>query len=204
MVFLHDVLDLVEIFLGEFVAIFENGLDLVVNSVEGVEVFLLEVPLLGLVSQQRYLVGDLLVVLHCNFDSPVVQVEELKQFEGHFAVLAFVPGSDILIFTVPAHLFLLKVTIGLHCVYRGGSFHIAASHSRHLFLLVFFFVHIFFRVLVVESYRLEISVVNLIIKHLTLFCRFLFGVRFDVLHDLRQDLLFDFFCVVGGQVETGH
>lgn len=72
MIFFHDVFDLIQIFLGEFIAVLENCLDLVVDCVEGVEVFLLEVPLLRLIRQQRYLVSDLLVVLNCNFDSSIV------------------------------------------------------------------------------------------------------------------------------------
>ena len=63
MVLLHYVLHLVQVLLGQLVAVLEDGLDLVVDGVEGVEVLLLEVPLLRLVGQQRDLVGDLLVVL---------------------------------------------------------------------------------------------------------------------------------------------
>ena len=50
-VHLHDVLDLVEVFFGEFVAGLEDAADLVVDVVERVEVFLFEVPFLGLVGQ---------------------------------------------------------------------------------------------------------------------------------------------------------
>lgn len=63
MVFLHYVLDLVEVFLGQLVAVFEDGLDLVVDCVEGIEVFLLEVPFLRLVGQQGDFICDFLVVL---------------------------------------------------------------------------------------------------------------------------------------------
>lgn len=51
MVFLHDVLDLVEVFLGQFIAIFEDGLDLVINCIEGIKVLLLKVSFLGLIGQ---------------------------------------------------------------------------------------------------------------------------------------------------------
>lgn len=76
MVLFHDVLDLVEVFLREFVAVLEDRPDLVVDGVEGVEVFLLEVPLLGLVGQQRNLVGYLLVVLDRDLDPAVLEVQE--------------------------------------------------------------------------------------------------------------------------------
>ena len=64
MVLLHYVLHLVQVLLGQLVAVLEDGLDLVVDGVEGVEVLLLEVPLLRLVRQQRDLVGDLLVIFY--------------------------------------------------------------------------------------------------------------------------------------------
>lgn len=63
-ILLHDILDLIEVFLGELIAVFEDGLDFVVDGVERVEVLLLEVALLRLVGQQRDLVGDLFVVLY--------------------------------------------------------------------------------------------------------------------------------------------
>lgn len=63
-VLLHDVPDLVEVFLGQLVRSLENVLYLIVNGIERVEVFFLEVPLLGLISEEGYLIGYLLVVLY--------------------------------------------------------------------------------------------------------------------------------------------
>ena len=62
MILLHDILDLIEIFLGELIAALEDGLDLVVDGVEGVEVLLLEVAFLGLVGEEGDLIGYLFVV----------------------------------------------------------------------------------------------------------------------------------------------
>ena len=61
MVFLHYVLHLIQIFLGELVAVFKDGLDLVVNRVKRIEILLLKVPLLGLVCQQWYFIGNFLI-----------------------------------------------------------------------------------------------------------------------------------------------
>lgn len=51
MVLLHDVFDLVQVLLGKFIAVLEDGFDFVVDGVEGIEILFLEVSLLGLVSQ---------------------------------------------------------------------------------------------------------------------------------------------------------
>jgi hypothetical protein len=64
MVFFHYVLDLIEVFLGEFVTVLEDTLDLVIDRIEGVEILFLEMTLLGLVGQQRDLICYFLIVFH--------------------------------------------------------------------------------------------------------------------------------------------
>lgn len=76
MVLLHYVLHLVQIFLGEFIAVLKDGLDLVVNRVEGIKILLLKVPLLCLISQQWYFIGDFLIVLDGYLDPPILKIEQ--------------------------------------------------------------------------------------------------------------------------------
>ncbi len=64
MIFFHDVSDLIEVFLGQFIAVLKDRFNFVVDGVERVEILLLEMPLLGLVGQQRDFVCYLLVVFH--------------------------------------------------------------------------------------------------------------------------------------------
>ena len=64
MILFHDILDLVEVFLGEIVAVLEDASDFMIDVIEGVEVLFLEMPLFGLVGEEGDLIGDLLVILH--------------------------------------------------------------------------------------------------------------------------------------------
>jgi len=162
-VLFHDVLHLVEVLLGEFVTVLEDRPNLVVDAVEGVKVLLLEVPLLGLVGEEGDFVGDLLVVLDRDLDPPVVEVEQLEEFEGHFAVLALVTWSDVLVLAVAADLFLLEVPVGLHGVDHSGALHVVPAHAGHLLLLVLLFVDVLLGVLVVEADGRVAPVVELLI-----------------------------------------
>lgn len=204
MVLLHDVLDLVEVLLGELVAALKDRLDLVVDGVEGVEVLLLEVPLLGLVGEQGDLVGDLFVVLDGDLDPSVLEVEELHEFEGHLADLALVAGRDVFVLAVAADLLLLEVAVGLGRVHHGGPLHVVPAHARHLLLLVLLLVQLLLRVLVIEPDGLVAAVVELVVQHLALLGGLLLGVRLDVLHDLREDLLLHLLRVLCRQAERRH
>lgn len=64
MIFLHYVLDLIEVFLGEFVTVLEDTLDLVIDGIERIEILFLKMTFLGLVGQQRDLIGDFLIILY--------------------------------------------------------------------------------------------------------------------------------------------
>jgi len=62
MILLHDVLNLIEVFFGEFVTVLENTSYFVVYAIERVKILLLEMPLFSLVGQQRYFVSNLFVI----------------------------------------------------------------------------------------------------------------------------------------------
>lgn len=64
MIFLHYVFHLIEVFFGELITILEYASYLVVYAIERVKILLLEMPLFSLVSQKRYLVGYLLIILN--------------------------------------------------------------------------------------------------------------------------------------------
>jgi hypothetical protein len=204
MIFLHYVLYLVQILLRKLIAVFEDVLNLVVNSIEGVEVFLLEMPLLGLVSQQRNLVCDFLVVLHRYLDPAIVKVEQLEQLEGNFAVFAFITWRDVLIFAVSAYFLFLEVTVRRHRVDHRGSLHFVSPHPRHLLLLVFLLLHVLLGVLVVEPDRLVVSVIIGIVQRLPLLGSLLLRVGLDMLHDLRKDLLLHLIGIIWRETKRGH
>lgn len=129
MVFLHYVFDLIEVFLGKFVAVLEDALNLMVNSIERVEILLLEMPFLGLVCQQRDLIGDFFIIFHRDLHSTVIEIQQLHEFEGHLTNLALITGRDILIFAISTYLFLLEVSIRLRRIRNSGSFHIIPPHA---------------------------------------------------------------------------
>lgn len=202
MIFFHNVFDLIEILLGKFITVFKNSPDLVVDSVKRVEIFFLEVPLLSLVSQQGNLVSYLLIVFHRYLHPTIIQIEQLQQLKGNFAIFALITRSDIFVLTVSTDLFLLKISIRLHCTDHRSSFHIVPPYSGQFFLLILLFIHVLLSILIVESNGLIVSVIDLIIQHLTLFHWLLLCMCFYVLHYLRKDLLFYFLGVVRRKVQS--
>ena len=182
MVLFHNVFDLVQVFFWELITVFKNATNFVVYSVKWVKVLLLKMALLGFVCEQRNLISYFFIVFDRNFHSSIFKVEQFKQFKWHFTVFALISRSYILIFTVSANFFFFEVPIRRHCV-DSSSFHLIPSGSWHfLFFILFQF---FLWVLIVKSDRLMTSVVIWIIECFPFFRSFLFGMSFDMLHNLR-------------------
>lgn len=113
MVLLHDVFDLVEVLLGQLVAVLEYRPDFVVNHVERVKVLFLEMPLFGLINEQWYFVGDFFIVFNGNLHSPVLHVDHFEELERQLATLALEPWSYVLVLAVLAQLLFLEIPIRL-------------------------------------------------------------------------------------------
>lgn len=115
MVLFHDILDLVQVLLRQLIAVFKYGSNLVVDHVERVEVLLLEMSLLGLIHQQRYLICDFLVIFDTDLNPPIVHVDHFHQLKRQFTVFALKPRCYIFILTVFTDFLFLKISIGLGC-----------------------------------------------------------------------------------------
>jgi hypothetical protein len=196
-ILLHDVLDLVQVFLRKLIAVFKYGSYFVVYHVEGVEIIFLEMSLFGFVNQKRYFIGDFLVIFDRYFYPTVIHIDEFHKFKRNLAIFALKSRSDILVFAIFAYFFLFEISIGLWCVYGGTSLELLSSHAGHFFFLVLFLIQIIVLVLVIESDCLGERTVQITISLIlielvwmsVILCCFLTCVSLDMLHDLPQYLL---------------